>query len=53
MTPQTIEALIIAAFCLLGAAIVGIRVGMARRPPDAPLELYRPGDAWVAKGRRR
>jgi hypothetical protein len=54
MTPQTIEALLIAGFALLAAVLAGIRVVQLqhRRSSGPPLEVYRAGDAWAAKGRR-
>ena len=53
MTPQTIEALVIAGFALLAAVLIGIRVGLPRRPSGPPVQVLGPGDAWAAKGKRR
>lgn len=51
MSTEALWAMAILATAGLAGMLLALRLVVRR--PDAPLELYQPGDAWAAKGRRR
>lgn len=51
MSTEALWVMVALACSMLAGMLVALRLVVRRHA--APLELYQPGDAWAAKGRRR